>query len=254
MARARSIKPGFFLNESLASLHPLTRILFEGLWCHADREGRLEDRPRRIKAEVLPYDDHDVDEGLNDLQRCEFILRYRNCKSSYIQIVNFTRHQNPHVKEPASTIQAPDEPGASTVQAPDEHRSDPALTLNPIPLTLERNPGANTGQAPGKHRASMVSPSSPNIPDTPGLNRAAFAEWDAERRGRPGKSKARWTTIAQTKAANLLAKHSEEEQQAMVDAAIGGGWDGLHSQTSATHKQKPKHKDDGSWPGLGVYK
>ena len=35
MARLRTIKPGFFMNEELASVPPLGRLLFEGLWCIA---------------------------------------------------------------------------------------------------------------------------------------------------------------------------------------------------------------------------
>jgi len=75
MARIRGIKPGFFTNDLLAEVDPLGRILFAGLWCHADRAGRLEDRPRKIKAEVLPYDACDVDDLLNDLVRHGFIDR-----------------------------------------------------------------------------------------------------------------------------------------------------------------------------------
>ena len=56
MARARNLKPSFFTNDKLAELHPLGRLLFAGLWTIADREGRLEDRPKRIKTDVsLPY-------------------------------------------------------------------------------------------------------------------------------------------------------------------------------------------------------
>src|SRR5262245_4448792 len=61
MARARLLKPGFFTNEDLVELPPAARLLFAGLWTLADREGRLEDRPKRIKLAVLPYDDVDVD-------------------------------------------------------------------------------------------------------------------------------------------------------------------------------------------------
>ena len=118
MARARNIKPSFFLNDQLAELDPLARLLFIGLWCLADREGRLEDRPRRIKAEVLPYDDCDVDAFLTDLHRAGFIIRYEVAGERYIQVVNFTKHQNPHVKEAKSTIPPPDEHRASTVLAP----------------------------------------------------------------------------------------------------------------------------------------
>lgn len=116
MARSRNIKPGFFTNDSLGELHPLARILFAGLWCHADREGRLRDRPNKIKAEVLPYDKCDCDKLLSDLGGAGFILRYIVDEERYIQCVNFDKHQNPHVKEQASTIPAPDKPSASPAQ------------------------------------------------------------------------------------------------------------------------------------------
>ena len=61
MARARNIKPSFFTNDVLAEIDPLGRLLFIALWTMADREGRLEDRPKRIKAEALPYDDANAD-------------------------------------------------------------------------------------------------------------------------------------------------------------------------------------------------
>ena len=108
MARARNIKPGFFTNDSLAEATPLARILFAGLWCFADREGRMHDRPKKIKAEILPYDDCNVDELLESLARLGFVLRYEVAGVRYIQVVNFDKHQNPHVKEQASEIPAPD--------------------------------------------------------------------------------------------------------------------------------------------------
>jgi len=114
VSRARNIKPGFFKNEELASLPFEFRILFQGLWCLADREGRLEDRPKRIKAEVFPYDPVDVDAGLLALADGGFIVRYANEGIQYIQVLAFAKHQNPHCKEAASTIPAPCKPGAST--------------------------------------------------------------------------------------------------------------------------------------------
>ena len=114
MARSRNIKPSFFKNEMLARCEHGTRLLFIGLWGLADREGRLEDRPMRIKAELFPYESVDVDTWLDDLQREGFIHRYNIEKHEYIQIVNFKKHQNPHIKEQASTIPAPDMHHAST--------------------------------------------------------------------------------------------------------------------------------------------
>jgi hypothetical protein len=126
MARARNIKPGFFLNDELAELPPLARILFEGLWCIADREGRLEDKPKRIKAEILPYDDCNVDEFLEALQQRGFILRYEANGGRYVQVINFKKHQNPHQKEPTSIIPAPVLHQKSTVQEQGKHDENPA--------------------------------------------------------------------------------------------------------------------------------
>lgn len=155
MARARTLKPGFFLNELLAELHPLARLLFAGLWTLADREGRLEDRPKRIKAAILPYDDCDVDAFLQQLHDRGFILRYEVAGERYIQVVNFRKHQTPHVREPASTIPAPDEHSASTVQEQDQHESGPSLS--PFPITLSKDE-QQQGHAPAHaHEAAATT-------------------------------------------------------------------------------------------------
>lgn len=120
MARARNIKPGFFTHDGLAELSPLARLLFIGLWTVADRAGRIEDRPKRIKAEVMPYDDDDVDAMLQALHDAGFILRYRVGEVAAIQIVKWDKHQNPHMKEAESTIPAPCEHRADTVQVPEK--------------------------------------------------------------------------------------------------------------------------------------
>jgi hypothetical protein len=109
MARTRDLKPGFFTNEDLAQLPPLARLLFQGLWCHADREGRLEDRPARLKVQILPYDDCDADDLLNKLASAGFIRRYQVDFAKFIQVVTFTDHQKPHPKEQVSEIPPPPE-------------------------------------------------------------------------------------------------------------------------------------------------
>lgn len=108
MPRTRNIKPGFFKNEELAECSMASRLLFAGLWTLADREGRLEDRPKRIKADIFPYEDIDCDTLLNELRQKNFIIRYENSKNKFIQICTFTVHQQPHYKEVASVIAAPD--------------------------------------------------------------------------------------------------------------------------------------------------
>lgn len=111
--RARSLKPGFFRNEELAKLPFETRLLFAGLWCIADREGRLEDRPMRIRADVFPYENVDVEAGLGQLREAAFLERYEVDGRKYIQILAFTKHQTPHHKEVESEI--PPAPGQPAI-------------------------------------------------------------------------------------------------------------------------------------------
>lgn len=109
MARARNIKPGFFMNEDLAEIDTMGRLLFIGLWTIADRDGRLEDRPKRIKGQLFPYDNCDTDALLNDLQEWGFIRRYDGQRVTgepvkIIQVINFSKHQNPHINEKKSEL------------------------------------------------------------------------------------------------------------------------------------------------------
>jgi hypothetical protein len=144
MARARNIKPGFFTNEELAELSFEARLLFVGLWLIADKEGRLEDRPKKIKAEIFPYDNVDCDDLLQRLHEKNFIARYKPSTSlvlaqgkpeeKYIQIINFVKHQNPHHREKNSTIP---EFSESLGLAQGKPRSSPKpAVLNPESLKL----------------------------------------------------------------------------------------------------------------------
>lgn len=163
MARSRNIKPGFFMNDELAEIEPLGRLLFAGLWCIADREGRLEDRPKRIKAEVLPYDDCDVDYLLNQLAKYDFIIRYEVDNELYIQVSNFSKHQNPHKNEAPSTIPAPDDSSTSTVQIPELSGED--KPANTDLMGLLNGSGTSTVQAPDKHNTNPAD-SLNMIPDS----------------------------------------------------------------------------------------
>lgn len=151
MARARLLKPGFFANDRLAECEPLARLLFQGLWCVADREGRLHDRPKRLKAEILPYDDCDVAALVAQLEERGFVTRYTVDGQSYIEIVNFAKHQKPHHLEAQSEIPPPPEVKSISTRSQAEVKlSSRALTLNPSPLTL------NPSSSPKKPRAGRA--------------------------------------------------------------------------------------------------
>lgn len=106
MARARLLKPGFFKNEFLAQVSPHARLLFAGLWVLADRRGRMENRPLKIKGELFPFESVDVESLLQELVLSpgRFITCYEVAGNRFIQIENFHKHQNPHKNEVESEI------------------------------------------------------------------------------------------------------------------------------------------------------
>lgn len=109
MARSRNIKPGFFRNEELVELPFETRLLFIGLWTLADRDGRLELRPKKIKLEIFPADEVDVSLELSRLARAGLVRAYTSQGKAYLEVSNFKKHQNPHHREPSNDFPGPDE-------------------------------------------------------------------------------------------------------------------------------------------------
>jgi hypothetical protein len=145
MARARNIKPSFFTNEILGELDPLICLLFINLWMLADREGRLEDRPKRILGETFRHrrEIADVNGYLTVLVQHGFIERYKVGDLSIIQIVNFRKHQSPHNTEKPSVL--PEKPIDSPITVkqslPDEKvveakRPDSLIPDSPNPDSL----------------------------------------------------------------------------------------------------------------------
>ena len=148
MARSRNIKPGFFKNDLLAEVDPLGRLLFAGLWTIADREGRLEYRSKRIKAEILPYDNCDIKHLLTQLIENGFLKPYSANGKDYIEISNFNKHQNPHHKEPPSEIPAPTKTETSPGQVRDKTGSDRADSGFLIPDSFNLIPDSGNPKIP----------------------------------------------------------------------------------------------------------
>jgi len=148
MARARNIKPSFFTNEQLADNDPLGRLLFIGLWTLADYNGNLEWKERTIKIQILPWDDCSVKELAINLDKSG-LVRFYSCKDKvYINITNFTKHQNPHINERKNESLLPEfsEKSRQVIdfktltinpehsrQEQYQHQSDPADSLFLIP-------------------------------------------------------------------------------------------------------------------------
>ena len=104
MARIRTIKPEFFTSEDIVSLSPLARLLYIALWCEADREGRMNWKPRTFKLRYLPADDVPIDALCAELIASGLVVLYGN---GLAYIPKFSRHQHLNPREGASSLPDP---------------------------------------------------------------------------------------------------------------------------------------------------
>jgi len=167
VARTRNIKPGFFLNDVLGECQPLGRLLFAGLWCQADRNGVVEYRPRRIKAEILPFDDADIEALVVELEARGFVVRFAANGSEWLRVVKFREHQTPHPREPA--IEIPEENAKPGIFAAGHLQAQALLGERqdePGHYSASAKTGQDiTGRAP--EQAGFPTPSSFLLPPSP---------------------------------------------------------------------------------------
>ena len=104
MARIRTIKPEFFTSESVLSVTPLARLLFIGLWCEADRDGRLKWKPKTLKFRYLPADNVDMESICGELEAEGMIITYCVGDIDYCEIPSFSNHQVINNRERESII------------------------------------------------------------------------------------------------------------------------------------------------------
>jgi hypothetical protein len=95
MARIRTIKPDFWSDGKNVALSPLARLLFIGSWNFAICDnGHLPDDPFGLKLKVLPADDVDPTELLDELLFSGQVVRGQTADGrSYLHIPRLRDHQ-----------------------------------------------------------------------------------------------------------------------------------------------------------------
>lgn len=108
MSRIRTVKPELFrhlpLFEAEEKYRLPLRIAFVGLFTCCDRQGRFVWQPRRLKVDILPYDDVNIDDVLNALSESGFIKAYEKDGIVYGCIPTWESHQCPNNKEHDSKL------------------------------------------------------------------------------------------------------------------------------------------------------
>jgi hypothetical protein len=150
MARQRTLHPDFFTDEKVVACSFPARLMFEGLWCVADREGRLEDKPLSLKMRLFPADAVDGAALIAELVAVGLVVRYQTEGRSYLAIPNFQKRQHVHPKEVPSKLPPPPK-GTDD----DEDRAEPS--------SMDEKPGL----LPQERASNRAGPSGSSFPSGP---------------------------------------------------------------------------------------
>lgn len=93
MARIRTVKPEFWIDERVGECSPTARLLFIATWNFADDNGNLERSSRQLKAQAFPYDSFDLEPLLLELIGKGLLEEYEVNSHKYLHISNFEKHQ-----------------------------------------------------------------------------------------------------------------------------------------------------------------
>lgn len=168
MARIRSIKPEFWIDRKLArQLSRDERMLYIGLWNHADEHARAQGDARVIQGQIFPYESDltvaKIDLMLDHLEEAKVIHRYVVDSDPYLFLPKLSEHQRLEPSRVRSKIPAPPavsvafENGADTPAAGSDSVQDfadkSAPGDNPHSLlyvagSMEHGAGANGAHAP----------------------------------------------------------------------------------------------------------
>lgn len=165
MARIRALKPEFSQSESMGRVSRDARLLFILLWPICDDSGRTRGDSRFLARTLYPYDDgrdgaietsaSNVDVWLDELEAEKCIVRYEVDGSTYLQIVNWLKHQKI------------DKPSASKLPA----FADPSRDLANSPPRNGKGKGKGSGEEKEEEveeeGSDETSPPAPGATDGP---------------------------------------------------------------------------------------
>lgn len=81
----------------------------------------MEFKPKKIKAELFPYDAVEIPELVAELHGKKLLAVYEVDGLSYLAIPTFAKHQRPHPKEPASVLPQPPCDKSTCAKAVEKH-------------------------------------------------------------------------------------------------------------------------------------
>lgn len=150
--KIRSLRPEFFADGRMAQLSPMARILYMGLWCIADDEGRGRFHPKSIEGEVFPHETVDIRTLLTELIEMGRIVTYDVGAESYFHIPKFTTYQHPNRAFESRLPPPPDTALAARAQCVDSASAPPVV----VEVVVEEAVVVEGGEAPAVRARNRV--------------------------------------------------------------------------------------------------
>lgn len=93
MARIRTIKPEFWTDSKIVGLSPLARLMFIGCWNFADDYGALPADPLQLKLRVLPAEQCDAQQLVDELLHAGVLVEMSNGDKTFWVVWSWEKHQ-----------------------------------------------------------------------------------------------------------------------------------------------------------------
>lgn len=175
--RIRTVKPEFWTDEKTGTLSLPAALLFLAMFNLADDKGRLRGVPSLLKAQAFPYrPEIDIEAALSELLGRKLVRPYKVGGQSYLEIVNFLKHQV--INKPSKKKLLPGPQAGETIEQ-SEHLGSPTEILHEhygsVQLALTEPSGSTTPrkgrEGKGKERKgkelNTLSPQKPATSEQP---------------------------------------------------------------------------------------
>ena len=139
----------------MATLPPLTRLIYVALWNEADDTGKLRANHRYLKGALFPYDDFDITPHLDSLKAHGKLSEYSVRTQTYAVINNFTKHQRINRPSP-SKLPAPPDNLADIQHTAKPHGGLSEDSVKAHPLNREQGTGNRELNTPPNPQGNSV--------------------------------------------------------------------------------------------------
>lgn len=95
------IDPEFWLDEDITSIDFSYRLFYIGMWNFSDDYGVIEDSPKKLKAQIFPYDDVDCGKIIFRLKGLKKLVPFDAEGKKWLYIRKFLKYQR--IDKPSNT-------------------------------------------------------------------------------------------------------------------------------------------------------